>query len=48
MISCNCMQLARDLVLESVSCSLGVLLVVFESRPDALVQVRNIFKSLSC
>ncbi|TYK21268.1 delta-1-pyrroline-5-carboxylate synthase-like isoform X1 [Cucumis melo var. makuwa] len=32
-------ELASDLVLESVSCSLGVLLVVFESRPDALVQI---------
>nr|AKP99746.1 delta-1-pyrroline-5-carboxylate synthase [Cucumis sativus] len=35
-------ELARDLVLESVSCSLGVLLVVFESRPDALVQIASL------
>ncbi|XP_038905634.1 delta-1-pyrroline-5-carboxylate synthase-like isoform X1 [Benincasa hispida] len=32
-------ELASDLVLENVSCSLGVLLIVFESRPDALVQI---------
>lgn len=33
------MQLADGLVLEKTSCPLGVLLIVFESRPDALVQV---------
>lgn len=32
-------QLADGLTLKKVSCPLGVLLVVFESRPDALVQV---------
>ncbi|CAK9323290.1 unnamed protein product [Citrullus colocynthis] len=32
-------ELASNLVLENVSCSLGVLLIVFESRPDALVQI---------
>uniref|UniRef100_A0A9I9E7L3 Uncharacterized protein n=1 Tax=Cucumis melo TaxID=3656 RepID=A0A9I9E7L3_CUCME len=31
-------ELASDLGLESVSCSFGVLLIVFKSRPDALVQ----------
>lgn len=32
-------QLAEGLLLEKTSCPLGVLLIVFESRPDALVQV---------
>lgn len=33
-------QLADGLILEKTSCPLGVLLIVFESRPDALVQVK--------
>ena len=32
-------QLAKDLVLEKVSCPIGVIGVIFESRPDALVQI---------
>ncbi|XP_048319471.2 delta-1-pyrroline-5-carboxylate synthase [Ziziphus jujuba] len=32
-------ELADGLTLKKVSCPLGVLLVVFESRPDALVQI---------
>ena len=32
-------QLAEDLVLEKVSCPIGVIGVIFESRPDALVQI---------
>ncbi|KAJ1390011.1 hypothetical protein SESBI_37830 [Sesbania bispinosa] len=42
---CACWQiwknqlLADKLILEKISCPLGVLLVIFESRPDALVQI---------
>ncbi|GAU29717.1 hypothetical protein TSUD_264530 [Trifolium subterraneum] len=32
-------ELADELVLEKISCPLGVLLIIFESRPDALVQI---------
>ncbi|CAJ1801151.1 unnamed protein product [Sphenostylis stenocarpa] len=32
-------ELADKLVLEKISCPLGVLLVIFESRPDVLVQM---------
>ncbi|XP_068488910.1 delta-1-pyrroline-5-carboxylate synthase-like isoform X1 [Phaseolus vulgaris] len=32
-------ELADKLVLDKISCPLGVLLVIFESRPDALVQI---------
>nr|AGW30209.1 P5CS [Nitraria tangutorum] len=32
-------QLAEGLLLEKTSCPLGALLIVFESRPDALVQI---------
>ncbi|RVW49322.1 Delta-1-pyrroline-5-carboxylate synthase [Vitis vinifera] len=32
-------EVADGLILEKMSCPLGVLLIVFESRPDALVQV---------
>lgn len=35
-----CPQLADGLILEKTSSPLGVLLIVFESRPDALVQVK--------
>ncbi|KAI7997485.1 Delta-1-pyrroline-5-carboxylate synthase 1 [Camellia lanceoleosa] len=36
------MELADGLILEKRSCPLGVLLVVFESRPDALVQIASL------
>lgn len=39
LITALCIQLADKLILEKISCPLGVLLVIFESRPDALVQV---------
>ncbi|XP_027337729.1 delta-1-pyrroline-5-carboxylate synthase-like isoform X2 [Abrus precatorius] len=32
-------ELADKLILDKISCPLGVLLVIFESRPDALVQI---------
>ncbi|XP_057436937.1 delta-1-pyrroline-5-carboxylate synthase-like isoform X2 [Lotus japonicus] len=32
-------ELADELILEKISCPLGVFLVIFESRPDALVQI---------
>nr|CAB3474808.1 unnamed protein product [Digitaria exilis] len=32
-------EVAKDLVFEKAYCPLGVLLIIFESRPDALVQV---------
>ncbi|KAL3536442.1 hypothetical protein ACH5RR_004903 [Cinchona calisaya] len=35
-------ELADGLVLEKTSCPLGVLLIVFESRPDALVQIASL------
>ncbi|KAL5550271.1 hypothetical protein UlMin_000447 [Ulmus minor] len=35
-------ELPEGPVLEQVSCPLGVLLVVFESRPDALVQIASL------
>jgi len=35
-------ELADGLVLEKKSCPLGVLLIVFESRPDALVQIASL------
>ncbi|KAL9255423.1 Delta-1-pyrroline-5-carboxylate synthase-like protein [Drosera capensis] len=35
-------ELSDGLILEKTSCSLGVLLIVFESRPDALVQIASL------
>lgn len=43
---CFLTQLADGLNLEKASCPLGVLLVVFESRPDALVQVTYFYHTL--
>ncbi|KAL6336606.1 hypothetical protein AAG906_035920 [Vitis piasezkii] len=36
------MELADGLILEKTSCPMGVLLVVFEARPDALVQIASL------
>ncbi|XP_039011305.1 delta-1-pyrroline-5-carboxylate synthase-like [Hibiscus syriacus] len=35
-------ELADGLILEKTSCPLGVLLIIFESRPDALVQIASL------
>nr|AMJ39523.1 aldehyde dehydrogenase 18B copy 2 [Bixa orellana] len=35
-------ELADGLILEKTSCPLGVLMIVFESRPDALVQIASL------
>ncbi|KAL9231388.1 hypothetical protein vseg_006623 [Gypsophila vaccaria] len=35
-------EVADGLILEKTSCPLGVLLIVFESRPDALVQIASL------
>ncbi|XP_058109450.1 delta-1-pyrroline-5-carboxylate synthase-like isoform X4 [Magnolia sinica] len=35
-------EIADGLVLDKTSCPLGVLLIVFESRPDALVQIASL------
>jgi delta-1-pyrroline-5-carboxylate synthetase len=35
-------ELADGLILEKTTCPLGVLLIVFESRPDALVQIASL------
>ncbi|OMO97279.1 Gamma-glutamyl phosphate reductase GPR [Corchorus olitorius] len=38
----NRTEIADGLILEKTSCPLGVLLIVFESRPDALVQIASL------
>ncbi|KAG2601936.1 hypothetical protein PVAP13_5KG627200 [Panicum virgatum] len=35
-------EVAKDLVFEKAYCPLGVLLIIFESRPDALVQIASL------
>jgi glutamate-5-semialdehyde dehydrogenase len=42
-------ELDKDLLLEKVSCPIGVIGVIFESRPDALVQIATLcLKSGNC
>ena len=42
-INTFCPQLADGVFSEKVSCPLGVLLVISESSPDALVQVKSVY-----
>ncbi|MGI6752355.1 MAG: glutamate-5-semialdehyde dehydrogenase [Anaerovoracaceae bacterium] len=42
-------RLDKDLILEKISCPIGVIGVIFESRPDALVQIATLcLKSGNC